>query len=214
LLVDGTAEHSPKSGRQKMSSGKIAMIDPSRAASIIMAAILNCYASCAACLAQAPKGDFVRIAGISVEIKADSVERHERDNAAAFRGNASAIIGDVLLKAAEISVAYADIRDESAARDEGSTAPLSDAGREIVLIDLKGGVVATLPFNMQSNSDLAVLDMRTQQLTMRSNVVLSQGENSLRGAVLNINLATGIARFGTPSSKRNPPIYVPPEHQK
>ena len=93
----------------------------------------------------------------------------------------------------------------------GDTASVASAGstrdnnRGITKIEAKGDVVITGEKNETTTSDWAIYDLPLQWVTIGGNVVLSQGQNVLKGDQLVINLQTGESRFentGTAASGR------------
>lgn len=67
--------------------------------------------------------------------------------------------------------------------------------RGITKIEAKGDVLITGEKNETTTSDWAIYDLPLQWVTIGGNVVLSQGQNVLKGDRLVINLQTGESRF-------------------
>ncbi len=171
--------------------------------------------------AQAPGTGFATAysanAGKPVDIQADVLEVDDKKKTAVFRGNVSATQGEVNMKSKELYVTYT-ARDKTASATASSDAGSSPLGgsNEITQIDAKGNVfVVTKPSNGQApqnaKSDWAIFDVRKQQVTLGGDVVLSQGENVIRGSKLVIDLTTGLSRFENPGSgSRMQAIFTPP----
>jgi len=62
-------------------------------------------------------------------------------------------------------------------------------------IEARGDVVITSEDDQTTTSDWAVYDVTAQRVTVGGNVVLSQGQNVLKGNRLIIDLRTGESRF-------------------
>jgi len=202
--------------KQKMPLSKIAR--NGHAAAVGMALAVLCI-FCAPSMAQAPESNFSADVGKSVEVKADSVERDEKNRPAVFRGNALAIVGDIGMKSKEIHVTYDTGGDEAASKDAASMPSLKEVRKEIAQIDARGDVLVTIARRYQAKSDQATLDVKQQQLTIGGEVVLSQGENSLRGRELIFDLVTGRFKFrdgfgDNPASRHRRSALRPPGPQK
>lgn len=166
-----------------------------------------------------------------VDIEADTLEVDDKKKTAVFRGNVSATQGDVNLKSREVFVTYtgSEKKTASAASDQAPAAapasPLGGGTGEITQIDAKGNVFVTMKASkegekaQQAKSDWAIFDVKKQQITIGGDVVLSQGENVIRGSKLVIDIATGLSRFentgnagGTGGRMRA--IFTPPPKDK
>jgi lipopolysaccharide export system protein LptA len=188
-----------------------------------------------AAAAQAPGTGFATgysaNAGKPVDIEADVLEVDDRKKTAIFKGSVSATQGDVNLKSNEIFVTYtastASKKTASAEPPAAAANPFGGGGggSEITQIDAKGDVLVTMKPTkegekvQQAKSDWAIFDVKKQQVTLGGNVVLSQGENVLRGNKLVVDIATGISRFENPGGAnggkgRLQAIFTPPPKDK
>jgi lipopolysaccharide export system protein LptA len=187
-----------------------------------------------AAAAQAPGTGFATgysaNAGKPVDIEADVLEVDDRKKTAIFKGSVSATQGDVNLKSNEIFVTYtastASKKTASAEPPGAAANPFGGGGgNEITQIDAKGDVLVTMKPTkegekvQQAKSDWAIFDVKKQQVTLGGNVVLSQGENVLRGNKLVVDIATGISRFENPGGAnggkgRLQAIFTPPPKDK
>jgi lipopolysaccharide export system protein LptA len=178
--------------------------------------------------AQAPGTGFASAysanAGKPVDIQADVLEVDDKKKTAVFRGNVSATQGDVNLKSKELYVTYTPKdKTANAVSSDAAASPLG-GGNEITQIDAKGNVyVVTKPSNGQlpqnAKSDWAIFDVKKQQVTLGGDVILSQGENVIRGSKLVIDLTSGLSRFENPGSAggqggRMQAIFTPPPKDK
>jgi len=157
-----------------------------------------------------------------VDIEADTLEVDDKKKTAVFRGNVSATQGDVNMKSREIYVTYAAGEKKTASAGDtpaNSGSPMGGNG-QIKQIDAKGDVFLTMKPNkegekpQQAKSDWAIFDVKKQQITIGGDVVLSQGENVIRGSKLVIDLTTGLSRFEnsgkTGGTERMRAIFTPP----
>ena len=158
-----------------------------------------------------------------IDIEADSLEVDDKKKIAVCRGNVSATQGEMNLKSREIQVTYTtnNARTASAAPEAAPPAasPLGGGG-DITQIDAKGKVFVTMKGNQQATSDWAIFDVKKQQITIGGDVVLSQGQNVIRGNKLVIDLTTGLSKFentgeaGGNAGQRMRAIFTPPPKDK
>jgi lipopolysaccharide export system protein LptA len=93
------------------------------------------------------------------------------------------------LKARELAVFYTG---QPGGEVAGASAGASSG---ISRIEANGKVLVTTRDDQTATSEWANFDVEEQLVTIGGNVVLSQGENVLRGDRLVINLRTGTSRF-------------------
>jgi lipopolysaccharide export system protein LptA len=145
-----------------------------------------------------------------IDIESDVLVVHDKDKYATFRGNVKAVQGTTTLRAKELNVHYVggDNLASGGAKEDGDKAPqakVADAtgGAEakkgeqaqITKIEAKGEVVITSDEDQTTTSDWALYDVAGQLVTVGGNVVLTQGQNMLKGNRLVIDLKTGESRF-------------------
>jgi lipopolysaccharide export system protein LptA len=125
-----------------------------------------------------------------IDIEADVLEVDDKQKQAVFKGNVVARQGGFSLKAKELSVHYSgnpggDVAEASAGGGNAS----------IRRIEAQGKVLVTTKDDQTATSEWANFDVAKQLVTIGGNVVLSQGENVLRGDRLVIDLKNGKSRF-------------------
>ncbi|MDA0653867.1 MAG: lipopolysaccharide transport periplasmic protein LptA [Proteobacteria bacterium] len=114
-------------------------------------------------------------AGLPIEITAEAFEVQQDNGIARFTGNVRAVQGDLILSADSVVVTYA---------------PGADAIRAI---EAAGNVfVSTAAETAQG--DAGTYDVEHGIITLTGAVVLTRGENVVRGNRLVLNLATGLSR--------------------
>jgi lipopolysaccharide export system protein LptA len=141
-----------------------------------------------------------------IDIEADVLTVYDAKKYATFKGNVKAVQGTITLRAAELDVHYvggtekimgkggeavpvATQTSAAGAKAEGSTES------QISKIEARGSVVITSEDDQTTTSDWALYDVPSQMVTVGGNVVLSQGQNVLKGDRLVIDLKTGESRF-------------------
>lgn len=120
--------------------------------------------------------------GQPVDVVADSLEVDDNKKMAVFRGDVRTSQGGMKLRSKALKVNYGG----------GGEA---EAKASVSTIRAIGPVLITTDQNQTATSDWALFDSRKQNVTIGGNVVLSQGENVIKGDRLVIDLTTGRSRF-------------------
>ena len=110
-----------------------------------------------------------------IDLSADRAEAQDRADRAIFAGNVVVKQGELTLRTARLTLAYA-----------------SQNGIDINRIDASGGVTVTSP-SETARGDFAVYDLDEGLITMVGNVRLDRGGSFLSGGRLTIDLDTGRA---------------------
>ena len=128
----------------------------------------------------------------AINIEASSLEVHDKNKVATFRGKVHVKQGDTELRCNTLVVYY---EEDNAGATSGSRSalPTSD-GQRIRLLEAKGNVVVTQKDQI-ATGNAGVFDMRKNVITLRGNVVVSQGRNVLRGDRLVVDMATAVSRI-------------------
>ena len=128
-----------------------------------------------------------------VDIEADELEVFDQEQRAVFRGNVRVLRGETTMTATELTVFYT--ARESADDTEGEEASAGAGGQDIERIEAIGPVTISTPEQSATGAN-GTYDVTTETVTLTGDVVLTQGENVLRGPKLTVNLVTGQARLG------------------
>ena len=131
-----------------------------------------------------------------VEIDADTLDVTEAKNIAVFRGNVKAVQAGSTIHTSELTVFY-----------EGKTGLGPDAGgpgesARLSKIRATGKVLLTSQDGQSVTGDWAEFDQKTNFMTVGGNVVVTQGENIVRGDKLLVDLNTG--QYQVETSTRTP----------
>ena len=111
-----------------------------------------------------------------IEIVADALEVNQDQQLAIFTGKVAASQGQILLNADRVVVHY--------------SAGGGDGVQAISSIDAEGNVFFTTDFET-AQGDLGTYDVENGMITLTGTVVLTRGENVLRGSKLVLNLLNG-----------------------
>ena len=137
-----------------------------------------------------------------ININADDLEVLRDQNLAVFSGNVVAVQGRIELRAEQLNVWYRPPSD-SGSNKTGS------ANSTIIRIDAIDKVQVSSATET-ANGDMGVYDVAEQRLTLTGAVVMTRGQDVLRGNKLVMNLATGQSRI---SGGRVHGRFVPPERK-
>jgi lipopolysaccharide export system protein LptA len=122
---------------------------------------------------------------LPIEITADSLEVMQDRKIATFAGNVDAVQGDLVLSADQLRVHYGDDAD---------AAPGPPGMGSIRRIEAEGNVFLSSP-RETAQGESGVYDVAANQLTMEGAVVLTQGDNVVRGQRLEVDLVSGRSRM-------------------
>jgi lipopolysaccharide export system protein LptA len=147
--------------------------------------------------AQASQGPANALQGFSknkdepVQIEAASLEVRDKDKVATFSGNVHVIQGDTDLRSKTLVVFYEG--DDAGNGGIKAAQPGPGGSSQIKRLEAKGNVLVTQK-DQTATGDKGVFDMKTNTITLIGNVVISQGQNVLRGERLVVDRATGVSR--------------------
>jgi lipopolysaccharide export system protein LptA len=151
-------------------------------------------------LAQSDTGSattgFAHDASLPIEITADSMEVEQERQVATFKGNVEAKQGDLRLRADVLVVHYAD-------REDGD-------GKTITLLEADGNVFVSSPEETAQGRH-GVYDVSKRTIALDGPVVLTRGDNVIRGDRLELELETGLSRVLGGADGRVKGVFVPEE---
>src|SRR6185503_3488814 len=125
-----------------------------------------------------------------IQIEADKLEVRDQDKLAVYSGHVRVRQGETILEAPELRISYAgEAPKAGAAGTTGASAVSGPAGSKVSRIEAGPGV------NVRSGDrtaagDRVVFDMAKNLVTLSGNVILTQGNNVVRGDRLVVDLTT------------------------
>jgi lipopolysaccharide export system protein LptA len=128
-----------------------------------------------------------------IEITADKLEVLQDKQKAMFQGNVIARQGEVMLKAATMTVYYRQApktEAKGAAKPAQAVDNVSAAAGAVSRIEADGGVLLTTK-EETARGARGVYHVDEKKVTMSGDVVLTRGQNVLKGALLVYDFATG-----------------------
>jgi lipopolysaccharide export system protein LptA len=147
-----------------------------------------------------------------VKIRAASLELREKDKMATFTGDVYVLQGDTEMRCKSLVVFY---EEETAPQPGKSAVKAADPGpggeRQIRRIEAKGNVIVVQK-DQNAAGDAATFNMKENTVTLVGNVVVTRGEDVLRGQRLVVDLTSGVSKMDQgrveglfKSAPRNPP---------
>ena len=132
-----------------------------------------------------------------VHIEAATLEVRDKEKQATFSGNVKVVQGDTGLRCKSLVVFYEGGEDANKTADTGKSMSAATPGpggsQKIKKLEARGSVVVTQK-EQTATGDLGLFDMKTNTVTLSGNVVMTQGQNVLRGERLVVDLTSGVSR--------------------
>jgi lipopolysaccharide export system protein LptA len=131
-----------------------------------------------------------------VKIQAASLEVREKDKQATFSGDVHVINGDTELRCRSLVVFYDDDSgsSSSSAKNMKAADPGPGGEKSIKRIEAKGGVTVVQK-DQNAAGDAAIFNMRENIVTLTGNVVVTRGQDVLRGQRLVVDLTSGVSKM-------------------
>jgi lipopolysaccharide export system protein LptA len=140
-----------------------------------------------------------------IHIDAAKLEVRDKDKIATFSGDSKTgdvkvVQGDTIMRS-RVLVVYYDQQTPGAAPAKGSkSAPAATPGpggsQQIRRLEAKGNVIVSQK-DQTVTGDSGIFDTKANTVTMRGNVVMTQGKNVMQGETLVVDLTTGVSRLET-----------------
>ena len=159
-------------------------------------AAASAFAAVQAPAQQQPKGPPNALQGFSanrdkpVRIQAASLEVRNKDKVATFSGDVHVTQGDTNLRCKILMVFYEDDPTRNAMP---AAQPGPGGQQRIRRMEGRGGVVVTQK-DQVATGDAGEFDMHTNTVTLTGNVVVTRGQDVLRGQRLVVDLTNGVSR--------------------
>jgi lipopolysaccharide export system protein LptA len=128
-----------------------------------------------------------------VNIQAASLEVRDKEKFATFSGDVHVVQGDTDMRSKTLVVYYEDGSKDS--KDAIKTAQPGPAGsNQIRRMEARGNVVVTQKDQI-ATGDRGDFDMRTNTVVLSGKVVVTKGQDVMRGERLVVNLTDGVSRM-------------------
>ena len=146
-----------------------------------------------------------------VHIEAATLEVRDKQKQATFSGDVRVKQGDTGLRCKSLVVFY----EQSGEPTDGSktlqaASPGPSGEQRIKRLEARGSVVVTQK-DQTATGELGIFDMKTNTVTLTGNpVVMTQGQNVLRGGKLVVDLTSGVSRVEAGKSGQGVQMLVQP----
>lgn len=155
-----------------------------------------------------------------VHIEAASLEVRDKDQVATFTGDVRVQQGDTSMKCATLVVFYdREGGNSPKPKTTAKTIKAADPGpageQKIKRLEAHGSVVVTQK-DQTATGQLGIFDMPSNTVTLTGNVVMTQGQNVLRGDKLVVNLTSGVSRVESAKNGRGrvEGLFIPSDTPK
>jgi lipopolysaccharide export system protein LptA len=138
-----------------------------------------------------------------LKITSASLEVRDKEKVATFAGDVHLVQGDTTLRSKTLVVFYDDEADAASKSDAqkpakppaaaGAGADAAPMSQQIRRVEAKGGVLVTQK-EQTATGESGIFDMQANTVTLLGNVVISQGQNVVRGDRLTVDLTSGVSR--------------------
>ena len=126
-----------------------------------------------------------------VHIEAATLEVRDKDKVATFSGDVKVKQGDTGLRCKSLVVFYEG--NDADGKTLQAASPGPGGQQRIKRLEARGGVVVTHK-EQTATGESGIFDMKTNTVTLNGNVVMTQGQNVLRGDRLVVDLTSGVSR--------------------
>jgi lipopolysaccharide export system protein LptA len=177
--------------------------------------------------AQGAKGPPNALQGFSqnhnepVHIEAATLEVRDKDQVATFTGDVRVQQGDTTMRCASLVVFY-DREAGNAPKAAGKASKTLTAAnpgpggeQKIKRLEARGSVVVTQK-DQTATGHLGIFDMPSNTVTLTGDVVMTQGQNVLRGDRLVVDLTSGVSRVESAKTGRGrvEGLFIPSDAPK
>lgn len=129
-----------------------------------------------------------------IKISSASLEVRDKDKVATFSGDVHLVQGDTTLRSKTLVVFYDDDSAPKPAPKPIAGAPdAPPMSQQIRRVEAKGGVLVTQK-DQTATGESGIFDMQANTVTLLGNVVISQGQNVVKGDRLTVDLTSGTSR--------------------
>jgi len=133
-----------------------------------------------------------------VHIESATLEVRDKDKVATFSGNVKVTQGDTIMRCKSLLVFYdQDGMNADNAKNPGKSLQAATPGpggqQKIKRLEARGSVVVTQK-DQTATGELGIFEMKTNTVTLTGNVMMTQGQNVLRGDRLIVDLTTSVSR--------------------
>ena len=145
-------------------------------------------------------GTFKTDPSAPVDIEADHLEANDASKVAIFRGDVRVKQGAFLMRTPEMQAFYTGEAGLGDVAGTGNSPEPKGTEAQLSRIEAKRKVVVTSKDGQTVTGDGAIFDAKTNTVTMTGDVVLTQGQNVVKGTRLVIDMTSGESKIETAPS--------------
>jgi lipopolysaccharide export system protein LptA len=148
-----------------------------------------------------------------IKIESNSLEVRDKERIATFIDNVKLVQGDTTLECRRLVVFYDEEPTPAAAKGKaqpksGLMSPPADGGQQqIRRLEAKGGVVVTQK-DQVATGDNGVYEMKTNSIVLTGNVVMTRGQDVVKGDKLYVDMTTGLYRVESGAGGVSTPVRM------
>jgi lipopolysaccharide export system protein LptA len=129
-----------------------------------------------------------------IKINSASLEVRDRDKMATFSGDVHLVQGDTTMHSKTLVVFYDDDPASKPAKPPAASATAAaPVNQQIRRVEARGDVIVKQK-DQTATGENGVFDMRANTVTLLGNVVISQGQNVVKGDRLTVDMTSGVSR--------------------
>lgn len=130
-----------------------------------------------------------------IKINSATLEVRDKDKMATFSGDVHLVQGDTTLRSKTLVVFYDDDTPPKPGSTSASAAQAAPAqSQQIKRVEAKGNVIVVQK-DQTATGESGIFDMRANTVTLLGNVIISQGQNVVKGDTLTVDMTTGVSRI-------------------
>lgn len=129
-----------------------------------------------------------------IKITSATLEVRDKDKVATFAGDVHLVQGDTTMRSKTLVVFYDDDAASKPAGPSGAAQAAPQQNQQIKRVEAKGDV-RVVQKDQIATGESGVFDMRANTVTLLGNVVISQGQNVVKGDTLTVDMTTGVSRI-------------------
>jgi lipopolysaccharide export system protein LptA len=134
--------------------------------------------------------------GQPVQIEAAHLEVRDKDKVATFSGNVKVVQGDTTMRCKSLMVFYEQSGGDHASQDNLAATKAAQPGfggsSQIKKLEARGGVTVVQK-DQTASGETGLFDMKSNTVTLIGHVIVSQGQNVIRGERVVVDLTTGVS---------------------
>src|SRR5260221_5819108 len=129
-----------------------------------------------------------------IKITSATLEVRDKDKMATFAGDVHLVQGDTTMRSKTLVVFYDDDAASKPAGPSGAAQASAQQNQQIKRVEAKGNVIVVQK-DQTATGENGVFDMQANTVTLLGNVLISQGQNVIKGDTLTVDMTTGVSRI-------------------